>query len=103
MINKIKSKTVILLINLADINLCFREFYYELYYFKDNVTESNFNKKCYSLLLPKLSDAARHDLDSDFTLQEVVAAIKSFPSGKAGPMTLALNFIRGFALLLRMI
>lgn len=61
-----------------------------------------------SLSLPRLNEAARDQLDSDFTLQEVVAAIKSFASGKAsGPDGFGIEFYKKFCdglapLLLRM-
>uniref|UniRef100_A0A3B3E0S0 Reverse transcriptase domain-containing protein n=1 Tax=Oryzias melastigma TaxID=30732 RepID=A0A3B3E0S0_ORYME len=97
MIHNIKSKTGTLLTNPADINLCFKEFYCDLYSCKHKVTQSNLDNFFDSLFLPKLSDTARDHLNSDFTLQELVTAIKSFPSGKAaGPDGFGSEFYKKF-------
>lgn len=96
-IRSIKSKTGILLTNPSDINHHFSEFYSELYSSKHNVSQSNLNDFFDSISLPKLSDAATKYLDSDFTLQEVIDAIKSFPSGKAdGPDGYCAEFYKRF-------
>lgn len=107
-INSIKSKTGTLLTNPVDVNHRFSEFYCALYSSKHNVSQSNLKVFFDSLSLPRLSSAARQSLDSDFTLQEVIAAIKSFPSGKAaGPDGFSSEFYKKFfdilaPLLLRM-
>lgn len=82
----IRSDTGTLLTDPVDINRRFREFYSELYSSKHNVTHSDLSHFFDSLPLSRLSDTARTDLDSNFTLQEVITAIKLFPLGKApGP------------------
>ncbi len=58
---------------------------------------------------PKLSEDARSDLDKEFTLDEILKAIKSFPNGKAsGPAGFCIELYKACAdiiapLLLRMI
>lgn len=85
-IYKIRSKSGALLTNPIDINCRFREFYSELYSSKQNIPQSDLNKFFDHLSLPGMADAARNQLDSEITVQEVITAIKSFPSGKAsGP------------------
>uniref|UniRef100_A0AAQ5XLH4 Reverse transcriptase domain-containing protein n=1 Tax=Amphiprion ocellaris TaxID=80972 RepID=A0AAQ5XLH4_AMPOC len=108
-IYQIKSKAGTLITNPADINSQFSEFYRELYSSKHTVTKSDFDHFFETLTLPKLSDAAKKYLDSDFTLQEITTAIKSFPSNKAaGPDGFSAEFYKKFCdilapLLLRMI
>lgn len=85
-IHSIKSKSGTLLTNPKDINTCFKDFYRELYTSNTTATQADLASFFDSLEMPKLSDAARVSLDSDFTLEEIVAAIKSFSTGKAvGP------------------
>lgn len=50
------------------------------------------------LNLPKLSDAAWEALNSDITTQEILDAIKSFPSGKAaGPDGFGIELYKNFS------
>ena len=61
-----------------------------------------------SLPLPKIGCDAQKELNAEITLQEVVTAIKEFPSGKSpGPDGLGIDFYKAFIddvapLLLRM-
>lgn len=107
-IHCIKSKTGALLTNPKEINDCFKKFYSELYSSKCCPSHSDLNAFFDSIVMPKLTDAAKKDLDSDFTLDEIKSAIKSFSSGKAaGPDGFGCEFYKRFCdtlapLLLRM-
>ena len=104
----VKSKCGALLTDPKEINGRFREFYSELYSSKCGASRPDLNAFFDALETPRLSDAAREDLDSEFTLEEVTSAIKSFPSGKAaGPDGFGAEFYKKFCgtlapLLLRM-
>ncbi len=108
-IHSIKSKDGTLLTNPKDINARFKAFYSELYTSSNETTHSDLMVFLDSLETPKLNDTARAELDSDFTLEEIVSAIKSFPTGKAaGPDGFSSEFFAKFCdilapLLLRMI
>ncbi len=108
-IHGIKLKAGTLVTNPKEINYHFREFYSELYSSKVGATHSDLAKFFDSLVTPKLSDAAKEDLDSDFTLEEIISANKSFQSGKAaGPDGFCCKFYNKFSntlapLLLRMV
>ncbi|CAI5689795.1 unnamed protein product [Oreochromis niloticus] len=96
-IHSIKSKTGTLLTNPIDINHRFSEVYSELYSLKHKVLQSDLNGFFDSLQLPKLRNSYRDYLDSEFTLQEVIQAIKSFPNGKtAGPDGFCPEFYKTF-------
>ena len=107
-IHNIKSEAGTLLTDPIEINDRFKEFYSKLYSSKRDATHSDLANFFDSLETPKLSDAAREDIDSDFTLEEIISAIKSFPSGKAcGPDGFSCEFYKKFGgilapLLLRM-
>ncbi len=82
-IDIIKSKDGTLLTNPKDINACFKEFYSELYTSSNETTHNHLMFFLDSLETPELSDTAWDELNSNFTLEEIVSAIKSFPAGKA--------------------
>lgn len=91
-IHCIKSSGGTLLSSPKEINAQFKDFYSSLYASGSRITPSDltfflkFDLTIFSFEAPKLLDAARAELDMDFTLEEVIIAIKSFPSGKAaGP------------------
>ncbi len=78
-----KSKDGTLLTNPKDINARFKEFYSELYTSSNETTHNHLMFFLDSLETAELSDTVWAELDSDFTLEEIVSAIKSFPAGKA--------------------
>ncbi len=82
-IDIITSKDGTLLTNPKDINARFKEFYSELYTSSNETTHCDLMFFLDSLETPKLSDTAWAELDSDFSLEEIVSAIKSFPARKA--------------------
>lgn len=70
-----KPDKLILLTDPKDINNCFKDFYSELYTSNSTATYSDLTHLFDSLEIPKLSNIARSDLDSNFILEDIVAAI----------------------------
>lgn len=104
-IHKIRSKSGDMVVDPEGINDCFKEYYQQLYMSKANGDASSW-LGC--LDLPKLNKAAQDAIDSDITIQEILDAIRSFPSGKtAGSDGFSIEFYKKYSekiapLLLRM-
>lgn len=107
-IHKIKNKEGVFLTNPSEINDTFKDFYEELYKSKGCSDPSLLTNFLHSLQLPKLGCSEQAALNADITVEEILDAIKSFPSGKAsGPDGFGIEFYKRFAqtlspLLLRM-
>lgn len=106
---QIKSGSGELLTNPKEINTRFLEFYKCLFTSKTNVPISDITDFFNTFDIPSLSEAAREDLDKEFTLVEVLEAIKCLPNGKAsGPDGFCIEFYKAHSdiiapLVLRMI
>ena len=86
-----------MLVDPREINTRFKDFYSELYTAKSGATSLDLTNFFDSLCLPTLNESSRLELDSDFTEDELVEAIKSFPSGKAaGPDGFGCEFYKAF-------
>lgn len=94
-IHKISSPTGELIINPKKINERFANHFAELYTSLSNSTESDIAGFLNSLQIPTLEETARQEIDADFTLEEIKAAIRSFPNGKAcGPDGFGIEFYK---------
>ena len=108
-IHKISSATGQLITDPKLINDRFLEFFSQLYTSKSNPTDSDLDHFFNTLNIPTLNEAAKLELDSDLTLEEIKTAIRSFPNGKAcGPDGFGIEFYKKHIdiiapLLLRMI
>lgn len=91
------------------INSIFYNYYSDLYSSKSSSSKSVILDFFNKLDMPTLSETAKHQLDADFTLEEIKAAIRSFPNGKAcGPDGFGIEFYKAHIerlapLLLRMV
>lgn len=91
------------------INSIFYDYYNDLYASKSSSSKYAILDFLNKLDMPKLSEAAKLQLDADFTLEEIKTAIRSFPNGKAcGPDGFGIEFYKAHIdkiapLLLRMI
>ena len=96
-IHKIKTKTGRVVTDPIEINECFLDFYKDLYTTKITSSVSQITDFLNSLNLPKLSDTAQNALNADIMLEEVTAAIRSFPNGKAaGPDGFGIEFYKAY-------
>lgn len=94
-IHKIRSISREIIMDSKLINESFANFYKQLYSAKSNATDNDIVDFLGALDIPVLDDAARQELDSDFTLEEIKAAIRSFPNGKAcGPDGFGIEFYK---------
>lgn len=97
-IKSIKLKSGTLTNKPTEINNVFREFYQELYSSQSSVDSLDITNFLRSLGLPKISEDAKENLNSDITLEEVSTAIRSFPNGKAaGPDGFCIEFYKAFS------
>lgn len=108
-IHRIKSKSGILVTDPKHINACFRDFYKELYSSKVKPTVTDFCNFCTNLNIPQLDGASRDDIDTQISVDDLLEAIRAFPSGKAaGPDGFGCKFYKAFhgqivPLILRMV
>jgi len=75
---KFKSRSAVLLTKPKEINACFQELYKYLFTSKCNAPDSDITDFLDTIDIPKLSEAAREELDKRFPLDEILKAIKSF-------------------------
>lgn len=94
-IHKISSSTGQLLTDHKQINDRFFSFYSQLYISRSIVTGTDIANFLHTLDIPVLSEFARLDLETEFTLEEIKNAIRSFPGGKAcGPDGFGIEFYK---------
>ena len=92
-IHKMSLSTGQLLTVHKQINDRFFSFYSKLYTARSTATDTDIANFFNTLNIPVLSESARRELDSEFTLEEIRNAICSFPSGKAcGPDGFGIEF-----------
>lgn len=87
---QIKSSSGVLLTKPKEINACFLEFYKNLFTSKCNVPDSDITDFLDSICVPKLGEVAREELDKEFTLEEILKAIKNYVHSH-GMMVLSLE------------
>lgn len=92
-IHKIKNHLSSLVTDPVEIKERFRNYYENLYKSQSSAAEENILQFLRSLSLPKIDCNAQNELNAEITLQEVITAIKEFPSGKApGPDGVGIDF-----------
>ena len=94
-IHEISSPTGQLITDPELINNRFFGFFSQLYTSKFKPSDSDLDRFLNSLIIPAIGEAAKLELDSDFTLEEIKRVIRSFPNGKAcGPDGFGIEFYK---------
>lgn len=97
-IHQIRKDDGTLTTNPSDINKRFKEFYEALYESQASTVPTALSEFLQSLHLPKLDEADRDALNAEITLDEILEAIASFPSGKAaGPDGFGIEFYKKYS------
>lgn len=80
-----------------DINIAFKDYYEELYEAQTSIEPKDINTFLQSLVIPKLSEENKDDLNLEITKEEIALVIDNMKSGKrAGPDGLPVDLYKTF-------